>query len=79
MRSIYRGGLSRFFAPPPVERREPDAATQAWLDRCKKRQAERDAKRERMRSARQPHDNTAMQAALDQIDNIRLSPRPDRP
>ncbi|MGX5776968.1 hypothetical protein [Methylorubrum zatmanii] len=64
MRSIYRGGLSRFFAPPPVERCEPDAATQAWLDRCKRRQAARDAKRERLKAARQPHDTTAMDDAL---------------
>lgn len=68
MRSIYRGGLSRFFAPPPVERREPDAATQAWMARCKKREA----KRERLKSARTPHDPAPMQRALDAIDGIKV-------
>lgn len=72
MRSVYRGGLSRFFAPPPVERREPDAATQAWLARCKKREAKRNAERERLKSARTPHDPAPMQRALDAIDGIKV-------
>lgn len=75
MRSIYRGGLSRFFAPPPVERREPDAATQAWLERCKKRQADRDAKRERMLSARQSHDPAPMDRALQAIGDMKVPVR----
>lgn len=75
MRSIYRGGLSRFFAPPPVERREPDAVTQAWLERCKKRQAARDAKLQRMRSARQPHDPAPVDRALQAIDEMKAPVR----
>ena len=79
MRSIYRGGLSRFFAPPPVERREPDIATRAWLERCKKRQAAREAQRAKAEASRPARDDSAMQTALQQIENIRLSPRSDRP
>lgn len=74
MRSTFYGGLDRFF-PPAVERREPDAATQAWLKRCKRREDERNARRARLKALRQPHDPTPVQAALDQIDALRARPR----
>lgn len=77
MRSTFYGGLSRFF-PPVVERREPDAATQAWLKRCDKRQKARDAERARAKAARPPRDDSAMQSALQKIENLKVSPRADR-
>lgn len=74
MRSTFYGGLDRFF-PPAVEPREPCAATKAWLERCKKREVERNARRARLKASRPPHDPAPVQAALDQIDAIRARPR----